>query len=276
MSTLRELSCYKKKIDLLNIFSHHIEGYIQDILFAIGESEDIAFPMNIFPTHDFHLDQQNNLIFTPRLFTTLSVDLLSFAAYYGKTDLVNTLLSLTNAGTTLNTKSGTALCLSLLNGKLDIARLLLSKGADPRGISCTNGLHAAARAGCTSMVLDFLDNWKIPANCTDAHGFTPAVYALYLPEEKAIEIIGILIRHGALPKMTFGDSAKTCAYYASAMEKYNLASWLQQMERESFDYTMECMRKQTQDLQLGDATAKKPQKLHSEEREAEWVEVRWA
>ncbi|SCO87692.1 uncharacterized protein FRV6_11819 [Fusarium oxysporum] len=80
MFTLRELSC-QKKIDLLNLYAHHIEGYIQDILFAMGESEDIAFPINILPAHDFHVDQQNNLVFNPHRFTRLSVDLLSFAVW---------------------------------------------------------------------------------------------------------------------------------------------------------------------------------------------------
>ncbi|RKK64739.1 hypothetical protein BFJ69_g16569 [Fusarium oxysporum] len=123
MFTLRELSCHKK-IDLLNLYAHHIEGYIQDILFAMGESEDIAFPVNIFPAHDFHVDQQNNLVFNPHRFTRLSVDLLSFAAYYGKMGLVNTLLSLPTAGKARNTTYGTSLCFQGLKPSPTSTRIL--------------------------------------------------------------------------------------------------------------------------------------------------------
>jgi hypothetical protein len=98
------------------------------------------------------------------------------------------------------------------------------------------------------------------------------MYALYLPEQEAIGIIDILIRHRAYRKMTFRDNTKTYAYYASAIKKYGPSSWLQDMER-MHSNTMEYIQKHTQKLQLDDATAKKPQRLHSEEREARWVNV---
>ncbi|KAF4497719.1 Ankyrin repeat and SOCS box 3 [Fusarium agapanthi] len=241
-----------------------IKSHLQDIQAARKINEELKVsPLN--PLKDFQVDQQHNLTYTP-LPHTITLDFFTFAAFQGGTDILEAFLALPDPSKTCNLSS--ALCLSLLNGHIDTAKFLLSKGADPRGISCLNGLHAAARAGCPELALDFLIKWKIPADCTDADGATPAIYALYLPKKEAIGIIDILIRRGASPKMTFGDKTKTYAYYASALEKYNLASWLHQMERESFSYTMEFIRKQTQDLQLGDS-----QKLHSEEREAEWVDV---
>ncbi|KAJ0145459.1 hypothetical protein HZ326_11808 [Fusarium oxysporum f. sp. albedinis] len=241
-----------------------INNHLRDIQAAREIKEELRV-LHLFPLKDFQVDQQLNLIYTP-VTHTITLDFFTFAAFQGRTDILEAFLALPGPSKTCDLSN--PLCLSLLNGHIDTAKFLLSKGADPRGISCTNGLHAAARAGCPELVLDFLVNWKIPADCTDADGATPAIYALYLPEQDAIGIIDILIRHGASPKMTFADKTKTYAYYASAMKKYNLASWLHQMERESFDYTMEFIRKQTQDLQLGDS-----QKLHSEEREAEWVDV---
>ncbi|KAF5966014.1 ankyrin repeat SOCS box 3 [Fusarium coicis] len=244
-----------------------IKSHLQDIQAAREINEEIRVS-SLYPLKDFQVDQQHNLTYTP-LPHTITLDFFTFAAFQGGTDILEALLALPDPSKTWNLSS--ALCLSLLNGHIDTAKFLLSKGADPRGISCLNGLnglHAAARAGCPELVFDFLVKWKIPADCTDADGATPAIYALYLPEKEAIGIIDILIRRGSSPKMTFTNKTKTYAYYASALEKYNLASWLRQMERESFDYTMEFIRNQTEDLQLVDS-----QKLHSEEREAEWVDV---
>ncbi|RBA10336.1 hypothetical protein FPRO05_04925 [Fusarium proliferatum] len=250
-----------------------INRHLRDIQDAREIKEELRIS-NPFPLLDFQVDQQKNLVFTP-ITHTITLDFFAFAAYHGGTDILKALLALAGPSKTCNPAIMSPLCLSLLNGHIDTAKFLLSKNADPRGLSCTNGLHAAARAGCPEMVLHFLVDWKIPADCTDAYGATPVMYALYLPEREAIEIIDILIRHGAHRKMTFGDNTKTYAYYASAMKKYGLSSWLQDMER-MHSSTMEYIQKHTRQLQLEDATAKKPQGLHSEEREAGWVDVWWA
>ncbi|EXL39884.1 hypothetical protein FOCG_17551 [Fusarium oxysporum f. sp. radicis-lycopersici 26381] len=234
-----------------------INRHLHDIQDATEIKEELRIS-NPFPLLDFHVDQQKNLVFTP-ITHTITLDFFAFAAYHGGTDILKALLALAGPSKTCNPP----------------IEFLLSKDADPRGLSCTNGLHAAARAGCPEMVLHFLVDWKIPADCTDAYGATPVMYALYLPEQEAIEIIDILIRHGAYRKMTFGDYTKTYAYYAAAMKKYGLSSWLQDMER-VHSSTMEYIQKHTRQLQLEDATAKKSQGLHSEEREAGWVDVWWA
>ncbi|SCO87687.1 uncharacterized protein FRV6_11814 [Fusarium oxysporum] len=250
-----------------------LDDHLRDIQTAKEIKQELSIS-NPFPLLDFQVDQQQNLVFTP-VTHTIILDFFAFAASQGRTDILKALLALPGPVKTCDPAIMSPLCLSLLNRRIDTAKFLLSKGADPRGLSCTNGLHAAARAGCPEMVLDFLVNWNIPADCTDAYGATPVMYALYLPEQEAIGIIDILIRHGAYRKMTFGDNTKTYAYYASAMKKYGLSSWLQDMERVHSN-TMEYIQKHTKQLQLDDATAKKPQRLHSEEQEAGWVDVGWA
>ncbi|KAF4436973.1 Ankyrin repeat and SOCS box 3 [Fusarium acutatum] len=248
-----------------------IDNHLRDIQAAREIKEELRVSY-LFPLKDFQVDQQHNLIHTP-VAHTVTLDFFAFAAFQGRTDILEAFLALPSPSKTFDLSS--ALCLSLLNGCIDTAKFLLSEGADPSGISCTNGLHAAARAGCPELVLDFLVKWKIPADCTDADGATPAIYALYLPEKEAIEIIDILIRHGASPMMTFANNTKTYAYYALALKKYGLSSWLRDMER-MHSNTMEYIQEHTQHLQLYDATPKNTQRLDSEEREAEWVDVSWA
>ncbi|EXK27005.1 hypothetical protein FOMG_16443 [Fusarium oxysporum f. sp. melonis 26406] len=267
--SVQDQICYNS-MGLLRSTLVMINNHLRDIQ-AAGKIKEELRVLHLFPLKDFQVDQQLNLIYTP-VTHTITLGFFTFAAFQGRTDILEAFLALPGPSKTCDLSN--PLCLSLLNGHIDTAKFLLSKGADPRGISCTNGLHAAARAGCPELVLDFLVQWNIPADCTDADGATPIIYALSLPEQEAIAIIDILIRHRASPKMTFADGSKTYAYYASAMKKYGLSSWLQDMERVDLN-TMEYIQKHTQQLQLDDATPKNPQRLNSEEREAEWVNVSW-
>jgi hypothetical protein len=106
---------------------------------------------------DFQVDQQQNLVFTP-VTHTITLDFFAFAAYQGGTDILKALLALHGPSKTCDPAIMSPLCLSLLNGHIDTAKFLLSEDTDPRGTSCTNSLHTAARAGCPEMVLDLLIN----------------------------------------------------------------------------------------------------------------------
>ncbi|GKU23043.1 unnamed protein product [Fusarium langsethiae] len=254
MFTLEELLCYKS-LSPLRITVGVIRAHLCDIRLAMEQKEEVALT-NIFPFLDFQFHRQS-VSFTPQKYTTLSLDLVSFVAYHGMTDIVAGLLPHYDTGSVRDILT-IPLCLSLLNNKSETARFLLSKGADPRGEACTNGLHAAAKAGLQNMVSDFIVQWKIPADCVDAYGATPTIYALYLPENHAIKIITVLLYHGASPKRTFGSNCTTYACLANAMGKKTLAHWLQQTETDSFNYAIDCLQKQTQNIRL------------EEENDADW------
>jgi hypothetical protein len=146
---------------------------------------------------NFQVDQQCNLVFTLVLHTEIPLDFFVFAAYHKMTDILEALLALSVPSETCDPMIVSPPCLSLLNEGLDTATCLLSKGADPRGESCTNGLHAAARVGYLDMIVDFIIRLKIPPDYIDAQGAAPIRYALYLPERRAIETIPLLfsIKH---------------------------------------------------------------------------------
>jgi hypothetical protein len=152
MFTLEELLRYKS-LSPLRLTVGVIRAHLCDIYFAMEQKEEVALT-NIFPFLDFQSRQQP-LTFTPQKYTTLSLDLVSFAAYYGMTDIVAGLLPLYTTGSARDTLA-IPLCLSLLNNKSETAKLLLSRGANPRGEDCTNGLHAAAKAGLQNMISDFI------------------------------------------------------------------------------------------------------------------------
>lgn len=230
-----------------------VSGYFRDIQLIMDRMHEVTLPLGIFPFQDFCYDDQLNLYFTPRYSTNVSLSFVSFAAYHCNSEFVSGLLALSSK--VHDTSALTPLSSSLLANNFNTARLLLSQGADPRGESCTNGLHAAARAGLRDMVLDFIVRYKIPTDCADAQGATPAIYALYLPEKEAICIISALFCYGASPKRTFGHGV-TYARFAKAMRKSTLAHWLQQMERDSIGYTIDYLWKQTRDLSLRDEEVK--------------------
>ncbi|KAF4333069.1 ankyrin repeat and SOCS box 3 [Fusarium beomiforme] len=259
------------KMGLLSTASVFMEKCLFDIQTASNIVDEVTIP-NLFPSRDFQVDQQGNLVYASS-YQKINLDFFSFAAYNNQTNILEVLLVASGPNKTCDQEIPSPLCLSLLNGGVDTAKFLLSNGADPRGISCTNGLHAAARAGSRSIVISFLVEWEIPANCVDAFGFTPAMYALYLEEPQAIEIIDILMRHGASRHITYGGDTRQISQFARAMKKNYLASWLEWTEKPPMDRTIEYIQKQTEQLQLGGSKAEQAQRLHLEEPEAGWVDV---
>jgi len=249
MFILEELFRYKT-LSPLRFTLGVVEDHLRDIRFAMEQVETVTVS-NFFPFLDFQYHQEP-LLFVPQKYTTLPFDLISLAAYHGRTEMVAGLLSLFTTSTTGNKciNLSAPLALSILNKQTETAELLLDRGADPRGEGCTNGLHAAARAGLEDMISDFIVNRKVPVDSVDGYGATPVIYALYLPEEQATATIAILFYHGASPKSTFGPKSTTYACFAKAMGKRMLAQWLQQTETESFCYAIDFIQKQTQELHL--------------------------
>jgi hypothetical protein len=233
-----------------------ISGYFRDIQLVMDKMQEVTLPLGIFPFQDFCYDDQLNLYFTPRYSTNVSLSFVSYAAYHCNPDFVSGLLALSVTSKVRDTSALTPLSSSLLANNFNTARFLLSQGADPRGESCTNGLHAAARAGLRDMVSEFIVRYKIPPDCADAQGATPAIYALYLPDKEAICIVSVLFCHGASPKRTFGRHDVTYARLAKVMGKSTLAHWLQQTETDSIGYTIDYLWKQTRDLSLRDGEVK--------------------
>jgi hypothetical protein len=95
MFTLDELLRYKS-LSPLRLTVCVIRAHLCDIRFAMEQKEEVALA-NIFLFLDFQLHQQP-LTFTPQKYTTPSLDLVSFAAYNGMTDIVAGLLPLYTAG----------------------------------------------------------------------------------------------------------------------------------------------------------------------------------
>jgi hypothetical protein len=182
-----------------------VNAYIRDIKFTSDKQQAIPLYMNIFPFQDFQLDERLNPLFIPQQATDVTLTLLSLAAYEGKEDIVKVLLAISNNRQTSETTTMSPLSLSLLRKHRNIPKVLFDHGADPdpRGESCTNGLHTAARGGLLDLITDFICRWQIPPDYTDTDGATPVMHAFYLEEKQAVETISLLFSLGASPNMTF-------------------------------------------------------------------------
>ncbi|CAG2009903.1 unnamed protein product [Fusarium graminearum] len=182
MFTIEELFRYKT-LSPLRFTLGVVEDHLRDISFAMEQVETVTIS-NFFPFLDFQYHQEP-LLFIPQKYTTLPFDLISLAAYHRRTEMVAGLLPLFITSTTGNKciNLSAPLALSILNEQIKTAEFLLNRGADPRREGCTNGLHAAARAGLEDMISDFIVNRKVPVDSVDRYSATPVIYALYLPEE---------------------------------------------------------------------------------------------
>lgn len=205
-----------------------IERAIDDIRTVKDTKRPVLIHSGVVPLHDFQDDNGNDVpVYIPQQATRFDLAPLHFAAYCGKYDVVKLLSTFSDVKIHPENETATPIFLSLLNGHLSTANLLLELGASPNGVSCANGLHAAARRGLLVEILRFIRHYHMEPDVEDAFGATPAVYALYLPETKAIETISLLFSLGADPKVYIGDYLWTYAVLARAMGKEALASWLE-------------------------------------------------
>lgn len=97
----------------------------------------------------------------------------------------------------------------------------------------------------------FVRVYDIDPDFEDKDGATPAVYALYLPEEQALDTISLLFDLGAKTDAQFGENC--CWTYADlsrAMGKEGLTSWLESKADESYAYTVEFVQAQLQNMNL--------------------------
>ncbi|RTE68443.1 hypothetical protein BHE90_017179 [Fusarium euwallaceae] len=185
----------------------------------------VILPLTILPMEDFRFSS-NTLVFQPKQKTAIWATPLHLAAYFGMNDLIPSLLKYSEVD--LCPKEGifTPLYFALINGHLDTAELLLKNGASPHAEYGIGPLHAAARSGLVDVIDGFV-RVGVDVNSQSLDGVTPTVFALYLPEERAIETISHLFERGADVDPQFGPgSCWGLSDLAWAMKKPGLASWL--------------------------------------------------
>ncbi|KAM5357455.1 hypothetical protein ACJZ2D_016255 [Fusarium nematophilum] len=222
---------------------YFLEASIKALQLITSPEAQVFLPSNVFPLDDFYEDENGTLVFSPQEGTSLYITPLHYGAYYGKTDVVNILLKFYGVDTYPEEDMAIALYLSLINGHRDTARLLLERGASPNGLSDLNALHAAARSGSSAEIRDFIQHHNGNANCKDADGATPAIFALYLPEREAMTTISLLFKNGATATTLFGPNGSwSLASLAEAMGKQGLASWLESKAHESKTFANEWVR----------------------------------
>ncbi|KND86177.1 Ankyrin repeat and SOCS box protein 3 [Tolypocladium ophioglossoides CBS 100239] len=213
--------------------------------------ELVTLPSNIFPLKDFQSDDSGAPVHVPQDCTHLFVTPLHLAAYHGKDEVVQLLSAFWESNLHLAIGSTTPLFLSLLNGHRSTSELLSERGATLRGKSWANSLHAAARQGMLAEIQESVRVYDMDPDCEDKDSATPVVYALYLPEEQALETISLLFALGAKKDAQLGDNyCWTYADLARAMGKEGLASWLESRADDSFAYTVEFVQAQLRNMNV--------------------------
>ncbi|KAH6869633.1 ankyrin repeat-containing domain protein [Thelonectria olida] len=207
-------------VDALQLASNDIQ--------SVKETEEcVLLYSSIFPLKDFQPDESDGPAYVPQDGTYLFTTPLHLAAYSGKDDVVKLLSAFVDINIHRKHDKATPLFLSLINRHLSTAKLLLERGASLHGAFCANGLHAAARQGFLDEILSFIQDYHVEPDVEDEDGATPVMYALYLPEEHALETISLLFSLGAKADVQIGDYFWTYADLARAMGKEGLASWLE-------------------------------------------------
>ncbi|KAH7112343.1 ankyrin repeat-containing domain protein, partial [Dactylonectria macrodidyma] len=189
--------------------------------------DEVILSSSIFPLGDFQPDKSGAPDYIPQDSTLLSLTPLHIAAYYGKDNIIERLLVFSEVNADTKYDMATPLFLSLINGRLSTAKLLLGCGASPDGESCATGLHAAARQGLLAEICNFVQNYHVEPDIEDSYGATPVVYALYLPEEEALKTISLLFDLGARADAVVGNYVWAYADLARVMGKEELAFWLE-------------------------------------------------
>ncbi|KAH6889956.1 ankyrin repeat-containing domain protein, partial [Thelonectria olida] len=195
--------------------------------------EHIILSSNLFPLQDFQPNKNDGPKYVPKDGSSFFITPLGLAAYSGKDDVVKLLSAFLDINIHPKHNKTTPLFLSLINRHLSTAQLLLERGASPYGVSGANGLHAAARQGFLVEILSFIRDYHVEPDVEDRDGATPVMYALYLPEEQALETISFLFSLGAKADAQIGDYFWTYADLARAMGKETLAVWLESRARSS-------------------------------------------
>ncbi|KAH7000886.1 Ankyrin repeat and SOCS box protein 3 [Ilyonectria robusta] len=231
-------------VDMLQEFTNDLQNFQ-------ATEELVTLPANIFPLRDFQSKEGGDPVYAPKDCTHLFVTPLHLAAYHGKDEVVQLLSAFWEANLHLTIGSTTPLFLSLLNGHYSTSRLLPERGATLRGKSWANSLHAAARQGMLAEIQEFVRVYDMDPDCEDEDGATPVVYALYLPEEQALETISLLFALGAKKDAQLGDNyCWTYADLARAMNKGGLASWLESRADDSYAYTVEFVQAQLRNINV--------------------------
>ncbi|KAH6975773.1 ankyrin repeat protein, partial [Ilyonectria destructans] len=82
----------------------------------------------------------------------------------------------------------TALFMALYYGQVNMAKMLLWRGADVEACGF-NALHAAARSGICDMITHLVEDCHVDVNVEDCDGATALLYALHQPEDEALKTI---------------------------------------------------------------------------------------
>ncbi|KAM5357454.1 hypothetical protein ACJZ2D_016254 [Fusarium nematophilum] len=211
---------------VLPMWSSHNLPSIGRVCSVVDQTEQVTFSSSIFPLQDFQPDENGNPLYVPKHSTSLSVTALHQAAYCGMEDVVRGLLVFSDVDKQPESYLASALSPSLFNSQRSTARLLLDQGANPNSPCYMSCLHAASKIGCLQDIEYFLRERKVNPDVQDMDGATAVVYALALPEERAIGAISLLFRYGAKTNAMIGENRWSYAALARSMGNEGLASWL--------------------------------------------------
>lgn len=201
-------------------FLNNFEKYIQI-------EEEVTLPIDIFILDSFKY-HPHYPIYCQQTETKIFLSPLILAAGYGLQDMVSMILDATRVDGDSQPDAVpdhgtiTALFLALCCGNAKIAKVLLRMGAKPDASLSVNALHAAARGGVRSTIIQLVEVFGVDPNVEDHDGATPVFYALLLPEKEAFETISLLHRLGARTDMLIGDHHWGLTAMAKAMGKDSL------------------------------------------------------
>ncbi|CVL13573.1 hypothetical protein FPRO06_11987 [Fusarium proliferatum] len=200
---------------------------------SVHKTEATTIDGTVYPLNAFSLDHRHNLFYFPPGETQVEVSLLSWAAYKGLNEVIYALMGISNQSEQLQDHLDDALFLAHFADHKKTADLLMDFGANPGRKFRSNGLHGAVRRRQIPQIKLYIKDFGVPVDVEDGDSATPVMYAMQLEHPSDLETISLLFSLGADPRLEFGDEGWNYAQYALAMEKGDLAEWLEVKRHEA-------------------------------------------